>query len=203
MTDISDRTAAVNSAGAGIFVAVVGPSGSGKDSVMNYAREKLAGNSQFDFIRRIITRPSLRHVEDHDTLSDAEFALQMQNGAFSVSWQAHGLSYALPIEVDELITAGHVVIANVSRKILPQLQERFRQVMVVQLTAAPEVLAQRLAQRGREDEAAIMSRLQRKPHAVSSEIKQVTLDNSGSLENAGEQFTHLLQQLKRRVQSNN
>jgi ribose 1,5-bisphosphokinase len=57
----------------GAFVAVVGPSGAGKDTLIAHARSALAGEPQIDFVRRVITRPSDGQTEDHDTLADAEF----------------------------------------------------------------------------------------------------------------------------------
>jgi ribose 1,5-bisphosphokinase len=41
----------------GVFVAVVGPSGAGKDMVIGYAAERLSACEGVDFVRRVITRP--------------------------------------------------------------------------------------------------------------------------------------------------
>ena len=46
----------------GCFVAVVGPSGAGKDTIMDAARVALAGDTRFHFVRRIITRPQEPHA---------------------------------------------------------------------------------------------------------------------------------------------
>jgi len=42
----------------GAFVAVVGPSGAGKDTLIAHARDALAGEPQVEFVRRVITRRS-------------------------------------------------------------------------------------------------------------------------------------------------
>lgn len=42
----------------GAWVFVCGPSGAGKDSVLAWAREALAGRSDIVFARRLITRPA-------------------------------------------------------------------------------------------------------------------------------------------------
>lgn len=58
----------------GSFVAVVGPSGAGKDTIMDAARVALANDTRFHFVRRIITRPQMPGTEDHDSLDEAAFA---------------------------------------------------------------------------------------------------------------------------------
>lgn len=52
----------------GCFVAVVGPSGAGKDTIMDAARVALSGDMRFHFVRRIITRTQMPGTEDHDSL---------------------------------------------------------------------------------------------------------------------------------------
>ncbi|TIW17524.1 MAG: phosphonate metabolism protein/1,5-bisphosphokinase (PRPP-forming) PhnN, partial [Mesorhizobium sp.] len=39
----------------GVFVAVVGPSGAGKDTVIGYAKARFAGETRLEFVRRVIT----------------------------------------------------------------------------------------------------------------------------------------------------
>src|SRR3546814_6344181 len=82
--------------GKGHLILVVGPSGAGKDSLIDAARDALAGRPEFDFPRRIITRSSDPDSEEHDTLSEADFARQRDAGAFFLHWSQHGLRYALP-----------------------------------------------------------------------------------------------------------
>ena len=79
-----------------MLVLVVGPSGAGKDTLINAAREALAGDRRFAFPRRVVTRPAVAALEDHDSVTRAEFALQEANGAYALSWEAHGLHYGLP-----------------------------------------------------------------------------------------------------------
>lgn len=178
-------------AGAGVFVAVVGPSGSGKDSVLNYASARLGGEEGFHFARRVITRTALEEAEDHDTLSTREFAAAAASGQFAIHWHAHGLDYALAATINDQLARGGVVIANVSRSVLVQLRQRYAQVIVVHLTATPDVLAARLAARGRESAADIEARL-RRSHRTSMLCDMTVIDNSGPLEQAGECFLALL-----------
>ena len=182
----------------GVFVAIVGPSGSGKDTLINFARERLADRPEFVFVRRIVTRPADRASEDHDSLSEAEFDAQERAGGFALAWPAHGLRYGLPASVDADIDAGRVVIANVSRQIVGQIERRYPRTAVVALSAAPEIIAQRLAARGREDAAAISQRLARMVDADALGAATIRLDNSGPLVLAGERLVDILQEAAQR-----
>jgi len=173
----------------GVFVAVVGPSGAGKDTLIAYASERLGPDAGADFVRRVITRPCDASSEDHDSLDEAAFAEAEAAGAFSVSWGAHGLFYGLPASVDDTIAAGRVAIANVSRAVIPQLAARYANVAVAEITASPEILAERLAARGRETRQDVLARLTRTPAKVDTTAANVVrIDNSGARAEAGERL---------------
>lgn len=175
----------------GAFVAIVGPSGAGKDTLIAHAKAALAGEPQVDFVRRVITRLSDGETEDHDTLDDSEFVEALAEGAFALAWEAHGLRYGLPAGIDAAIGNGHVAVANVSRGALPALRERYANVAVVEVTADPEILAARLAGRGRESRGEILARLAR---TISCDTTgpSVALDNSGPKEIAGNRLVAII-----------
>jgi ribose 1,5-bisphosphokinase len=176
----------------GVFVAVVGPSGAGKDTLIDYARALFADESRLEFVRRVITRPSDVASEDHDTLADAAFVEAQADGAFAVSWEAHGLRYGLPVDVDWSVASGHVAVANVSRSIVPALRERYANLAIVEITATPEILAERLAARGRESRGEVLARLARSANVTLSGPGVTTIDNSGPRDVAGERFAEVL-----------
>ncbi|MBZ9676708.1 phosphonate metabolism protein/1,5-bisphosphokinase (PRPP-forming) PhnN [Mesorhizobium sp. ES1-1] len=176
----------------GVFVAVVGPSGAGKDTVIAYARSRFGGEARLDFVRRIITRPSDAASEDHDTLADAAFVEAEAGGAFAISWEAHGLRYGIPADVDRSVSSGRVAIANVSRAIIPVLRDRYANLAIVEITASPEVLAERLAMRGRESRGEVLARLARGANVTLSGPGVTSIDNSGPREVAGERFAQIL-----------
>jgi ribose 1,5-bisphosphokinase len=163
----------------GRFIAVVGPSGVGKDSVM-------AGMAQVDprirLARRVITRPQAQGAEQYDGVTDAEFKAMEKAGAFALSWAAHGLQYGIPAEVDAILEGGRDVVANLSRGILGVAEERFSPFMVLSLSARQTVLQERLQARGREDADDIESRLRRASYRMPEGLTVVALDNSGALE---------------------
>lgn len=176
----------------GVFIAVVGPSGAGKDMVIAYAREHLGDDGDVQFVRRVITRPCDASSEQHETLDDASFAEAASAGAFALTWEAHGLSYGIPADVDAAIAAGRIVVANASRTALPSLRARYENVVVAQITARPEILAERLARRGRESRGEVLARLARGGDIAIAGPGLVTIDNSGERESAGAQFVALI-----------
>ena len=178
----------------GTIVAVVGSSGAGKDSVMNFARERLG--DEICTVRRVVTRPADGGSEDHDSLSEAEFLAAESQGEFALSWEAHGLHYGLPVSLDRDLGEGRVVVANLSRAVIPDLLRRYPTALVVEVWAEPEVVAKRLAGRGREDAGEIRRRMDRSV-GVRLPTSTVRIDNSGALEVAGEQFVGLLRDLLR------
>jgi thymidine phosphorylase len=166
----------------GSFFFVVGPSGAGKDSLMDGARPHL-DPARFIFATRTITRPADSGGEAHQACTQAEFALLEQQGKFLITWQAHDLSYGLPSTLLEALAGGQHVIANGSRAMVAQLSARVPNLVVVEIGAPPEILAQRLSQRGRESVADVAKRLARKtdPYPDGTHVLRVTNDQSPAI----------------------
>ena len=179
----------------GIMVVVVGPSGAGKDTLMNLAARRFKGRDEVHFVRRVITRHRDAGGEDHLSVSLEGFAAMEQSGSFAVWWEAHGLKYGIPAEVSVALSRGHVVVANGSRSALHRFQAAFPRLKVINVTARPEVLVGRLEARGRETHEDIMARLARGPLTVRGEYDVTELDNSGSLEEAKQKMITILEGL--------
>ena len=177
MTAALQNSAMIAPIGPGRLVLVVGPSGAGKDTLIELVREACRDNERVLFPRRIVTRPSSA-AEDNETLSEAEFAAAIADGAFAVHWRAHGHCYGLPVAINDAIAAGACVVANVSRSVVPALRAAYADVVVVSVTAPVEVLAQRLAARSRDTDGPLDERLKR---AVDDTALQpdVTIVNVG------------------------
>src|SRR6516165_1390213 len=99
-----------------MLVLVVGPSGAGKDTLIEAARLALADDPRFRFVRRVITRPADAGGEAHEAVSEAEFAAR----DFTLQWQAHGLRYGIPAAVIDDVGLEQVVVANVSRTVVAE-----------------------------------------------------------------------------------
>ena len=77
---------------------------------------------------------------------------------------------------------GRDVLANLSRAVLIRAKDRFARFDVINLTADRDVLAARLAARGRETDTQIAGRLERATVGLPNGIEARNLDNSGPLE---------------------
>ena len=176
----------------GTFVAVVGSSGVGKDTIMAYARARLG--DELVQVRRVVTRDADGGSEDHDSMSVEQFEAAEAKGHFALAWSAHGLRYGLPVTLEDDLANGRVVLANLSRSVIPQLIERYPTALVVEITADRDVIAARLANRGREDAAEIRERLDRSV-PVRLPSRTVRIDNSGPREIAGERLVAVLEDL--------
>ncbi len=177
----------------GTMIVVVGPSGAGKDTLIDYAAERLRDQADVHFVRRIITRDSDAGGENHEGCSEETFQRKKVAGEFCVSWSAHGLHYGIPASVKQHLKKGGVAVANGSRSALPHFRAAFPNLKVVVVTARPEILSVRLANRGRESMSEIMGRLDRKVEAICDSFDVTTIDNSGEIEEAGSVLLALLQ----------
>lgn len=178
-------TVMARSGRAGALVAVVGPSGAGKDTLIGHARAALAADRAFLFARRLVTRHA-NAFEDHDTIDEGAFSAGHEGGGgFALSWRAHGLGYALPAEIGEAAARGTIVVCNLSRGVLAEARRRFPRLAVVEVTAPPEVLAARLSARGREGAAAIAARLAREASMQPRLVADLVIVNDRPLAESG------------------
>ena len=161
--------------------------------MLNAARAALASSPGFVFPRRVVTRQAVAALEDHDSVSEAEFAAASAAGAYALSWSAHGLSYGLPARLIDDLKAGRTVVFNSSRAMVAEAQAKFPGTRVVLVEATPEVRARRLGGRGRENEAEIAARLAREVTvALPGAIR---VDNSGPLDSGIAAFLAALRQI--------
>jgi ribose 1,5-bisphosphokinase len=166
--------------GPGRLVVVVGPSGAGKDTLIAAARARLAGEPAFVFPLRIVTRAATAD-EDHLTISEGDFARAVSRGDFAFWWEAHGLKYALPAAIDADIRAGRTVVCNVSRGIVAALRLRYARLVVVLVTAPAEILAGRLASRGRASDGDLAQRLGRGAPSPAEFAPDHVIENIGDI----------------------
>lgn len=167
--------------GPGRMVLIVGPSGAGKDTLMNAVKARLAGDPVYHFARRIITRTPDIAAEDHDTISPGDYARMIETGEFALAWRAHGLGYGLPRSIDAAIGDGRTVIANGSRKIIPAAEAKYENLLVLLITAPREILAERLRLRARESAQEIEQRLDRAELDFPAGEYLRTIFNTGSI----------------------
>lgn len=180
---------------AGCWVFVVGPSGAGKDSVIAWAREHLAGDGRVVFARRLVTRVA-GPGSDHDEIGRARFGALLREGGLAWHWQAHGFGYGIAASYAAQVAQGRVVVVNGSREHAAAIP-RDAQIRCVLVSATPSVLQQRLQLRAREDQDGVAARMARTAQ-LPAPVADLRVHNEGALEAAGLQLARYLQDLASR-----
>lgn len=174
----------------------MGPSGAGKDSLIEWLRQHLPAGLPVQWARRTISRPAVPGGEAHEsTTPDAHAALRAAD-AFALHWEANGLAYGVRHGELAPLAQGSWLLVNGSRAYLPEALARYPSLVAVHITASPEVLRQRLQARGRESAEQVEQRVQRAlrfqapPGTGGIEVR-----NDGTLDNAGHALLQALSQL--------
>jgi ribose 1,5-bisphosphokinase len=182
-----DRLAAI---GPGRLILVVGPSGAGKDTLLGLAKAACAGDDNVVFPRRAVTREA-SPFEENEQLSLDAFRQARSQGDFAVHWEAHGHCYALSRALDDDIRAGRTVVANVSRAVVEAIRRAYADVVVISITAPPEILSQRLAARARSSDGRLADRLGRVVGDAAT-VPDVTITNVGSAEHHARELVRII-----------
>ncbi|MBL4599551.1 MAG: phosphonate metabolism protein/1,5-bisphosphokinase (PRPP-forming) PhnN [Rhizobiaceae bacterium] len=176
----------------GTLFAVVGPSGAGKDTLIDLARQLLEGDGKWHFARRHITRGVDTVGENHIVVDEREFeALSVQH-AFVLQWQAHGLHYGIAQGVYTLTEQGVNVVVNLSRGAIGDAIECFSHVHVINVTAPQHVIEERLKKRGRETPLDIEERMSRTVVEFNNAAPLSTIMNDREVSVGVDQFMAIL-----------
>ena len=158
----------------GKLIAIVGPSGVGKDSVMR----ELLNSSDVCLVKRVVTRPVEASNEDHFEMDVKRFRLNAECGALILKWEAHGLHYGITYEAIQPLFKGQDMLVNLSRKTLEEANNIFENFLVINLTAPKSILESRLKKRGRETSSEIIDRVNRKAEKFHASIKKFDVSNN-------------------------
>jgi ribose 1,5-bisphosphokinase len=180
--------------GPGRLVLVVGPSGAGKDTLLGLARAACADDGDIVFPRRVITREASAS-EENEEVSPGRFQEALARGEYAMHWEAHGHCYALSRAIDDEIRAGRTIVANVSRTVVGAMRRAYADVVVVSITAPPDVLAERIAMRRRSSDGKLDARLGRTVEDEAA-APDVTIVNTGSAEYHARQLVRVIRNEK-------
>lgn len=173
---------------------VVGPSGAGKDTLLQWVKDNLPATTELDFAKRTITRPA-HDSEVHEALSQEAYWQAAAAGHFCMQWQANGLCYGIRRHIEVKLKCGRDVIVNGSREYLPQLKQLFPDAKIIWIMADPEQIRQRMEKRQRESGAALLNRIDRGlKFSIPDDQDIICIDNSGAIHIAGQKLLKILTQ---------
>lgn len=178
------RNFSTNADPTGRLIAVVAASGAGKDTLLAGA---CAVRPDLMLARRVITRAESAGGEQNESVDELEFERRRQAGEFAIWWRAHGLSYGIPVSINEQLAAGRIVLFNGSRSAMPSISAAYPYLTTILITAPKDLLRERLIQRGRETADEIEARLSFAD--TSAPVGAILVTNDGSID---EGVSHLL-----------
>ncbi|MEH2512986.1 ribose 1,5-bisphosphokinase [Nitrobacteraceae bacterium AZCC 1564] len=174
--------------GPGRLILVVGPSGAGKDTLIGLAQAACADDPGVVFPQRVVTREA-SFSENNAAVSPIMFGQMLAHGEFAFQWEAHGLRYGVPRSIIDDVRGGRVVVVNVSRTIVELARRSYANVTVVSITAPPDILAQRIADRGRASDGQVEGRVRR---AVVAAEPDVVINNIGPANDHAAQLLRII-----------
>ncbi len=176
----------------GAWVFVCGPSGAGKDSVIAWVRERLAGHSRVVFARRMVTRPA-PPGPDHEPVRPDDFDILLRRGQLAWHWHAHGFGYAIARRYARQVSWGRIVVVNGSREHVRHVGPA-PQIHRVLVDAPADQLARRLLLRGRDEPESIAQRMRRNAD-LAGLAAEIVISNDGELARAGARLLDFLRNL--------
>ena len=192
MTPVINRNTTAREPGRLIYL--MGASGVGKDSLLEYLRTHLPDDAPVRLPRRYITRPEDAGGEDHIEIDEETFRWHAALGGFAMHWDSHGFHYGIGRDIDVWLAQGLQVVLNGSRHYLESARSRYPTLRPVLVSVSHDTLRQRLLQRGRENGEEIERRLQR-AEALDRELAHsdlTILHNDGPLRETGEALLELV-----------
>jgi len=172
---------------------LMGPSGAGKDSLLEYARTHIDEAAPVVFAHRYITRPANAGGENHRSLSESEFALRSRNNCFAMKWCSHGLCYGVGKEIDAWLAQGLSVMVNGSRSYFSTASQKYPDITPILVDVDSHVLAGRLTKRGRESQQEIQARLSKiRSKQTIQHPNLMIIENNTTIDQAGETLLEII-----------
>jgi len=168
----------------GVLFLIVGNSGAGKDAIISGLINKYPSNLKKIYApQRYITRaPS--ETEKNISISPLEFREMKEDGKFAFKWHIYNLDYGVHIEIEDWLRNGHPVIINVSRTIVNEAKEKYKNIKVIFIDVPFELTYKRIKDRKRESKELLNERIERAKNNQKFPEADFIVDNSGKLDDA-------------------
>lgn len=178
----------------GALFYVVGPSGVGKDTLLNFAKKQLIGSNVI-FITRYITRPKQSDAEDYFPMTKEEFRTKISQDHFALWWDSHNNLYGITAKIDMLLNNGFNVVVSGSRGYFNTAIQRYPKMKTVLITADNHLIRERLVKRGRESKDEIEKRIERSKAFNDGLFKGsdvIKIQNNDSIDQVGNALVKVL-----------
>ena len=104
---------------------------------------------------------------------------KVKDSFFTITWDAHSLSYGIPKKIDEFLKKGTNVIFNGSRHALKEIKKKYPNAKIICIVASKKNIENRLLIRNRENKDEINKRLNRKIENLPSDT--IYVENNSDL----------------------
>ncbi len=178
----------------GTLVLVVGNSGSGKDSIITGVINKyllFPNGLEIRSPARYITRP-ISPDEKNKQVNPETFTLMKKEGNLALHWNIYGLQYGVPIEIEDWLAKGCIVVVNVSRNIIEIAKAQYERIKVVFIKVPLEITIERIVKRGRESGKNLEERIERAKINQDFEDADLIIDNTGDLNDSIDSLLNFL-----------
>lgn len=144
------------------LIIFIGPSGSGKDTLMVKSRDVLLSEDlNVHIVQRWITRPSDK-TEQFKSITEEEFDRCVNANNFALFWKIYGNCYGVPWqEINPYLEKKFVVLLNLSRKELINIKKIYPNCRVVLVEVSSSLAEERIKQRKRDQGIMLDARLKR------------------------------------------
>jgi len=172
---------------------LMGASGAGKDSLIQYLRENLDNRKSFHFAQRYVTRT--KPGRDDIAVNQLRFDQLLDSGHLVMSWQRHGIWYGIGKEIEQSLEKGESVIINGSRDHYLKAKASYPDLTGILIKAESQTLKQRLHRRRRESDTEIIARMaeaDKFPLLETENSEIIIINNNDSLRLAGNRLLAIL-----------
>jgi phosphonate metabolism protein PhnN/1,5-bisphosphokinase (PRPP-forming) len=172
---------------------LVGNSGSGKDSILAWAKEHwVCHKKELLVAQRYITRPESPETEKFVSVSVEEFEKMDGNGDFLLKWISYDMHYGVKNDILKELKKGNLVVVNVSRQIIDDTRKRFPGTKVIFVQVPIDTIVKRIQDRGRESEEQVQARVQRAKENETLPGADFIVENIGTIEEGGQKLLTFL-----------
>jgi ribose 1,5-bisphosphokinase len=178
------------------LIYVMGPSGSGKDSLMKWVMQHKEPDFNLRWAPRWVTRENNDHEGTDQSITNERFDELRSSHLLAMDWSANGIRYGIEKVQLEFKHDHELIFINGSRAYFYHARSLYPDLLAIHVRASLETLESRLLGRARESIASIAERLKRAEMMVfEPEESILEVRNDGEIEISGQRVLNYLQNL--------